>query len=64
MPIKLYSIIKCPFCKQAKKVKMPTDYCQFFYKCTFCKKMLKPKPKDCCVFCSYGSTKCPSKQHN
>ena len=23
---------------------------------------VQPKKNDCCVFCSYGSTTCPSKQ--
>ena len=33
---------------------MPTEACQFFYECTHCKKILRPKPGDCCVYCSYG----------
>lgn len=37
---------------------MPTDACQYFYQCTNCKEVLKPKPGDCCVFCSYGTVKC------
>jgi hypothetical protein len=41
---------------------MPTDACQFFYECTSCKAMLRPKAGDCCVFCSYGSVKCPPVQ--
>jgi hypothetical protein len=41
---------------------MPTNACQFFYECTNCKTLLRPKPGDCCVFCSYGSVKCPPKQ--
>jgi hypothetical protein len=41
---------------------MPTDACQFFYECEHCKAMLRPKPGDCCVFCSYGSVKCPPVQ--
>nr|WP_304572174.1 GDCCVxC domain-containing (seleno)protein [Salinisphaera sp. LB1] len=24
--------------------------------------MLKPKPGDCCVFCSFGTVPCPSRQ--
>jgi hypothetical protein len=24
--------------------------------------VLRPKPGDCCVFCSYGSVKCPPQQ--
>jgi hypothetical protein len=38
---------------------MPDDACQFFYECRNCKTLLRPKPGDCCVFCSYGSVKCP-----
>jgi hypothetical protein len=38
---------------------MPTDACQFYYECTNCKTLLRPKAGDCCVFCSYGSVSCP-----
>jgi hypothetical protein len=38
---------------------MPTNACQYFYECTDCRTLLKPKPGDCCVFCSYGSVPCP-----
>jgi len=38
---------------------MPTDSCQFFYECTNCGKILKPKVDDCCVYCSYGSVNVP-----
>ena len=38
---------------------MPTNACQFFYECTDCGSLLRPKPGDCCVFCSYGSIPCP-----
>ena len=41
---------------------MPTDACQWFYDCKGCGVVLKPKPGDCCVFCSYGSMPCPPKQ--
>jgi len=41
---------------------MPTDACQFFYDCTGCGAVLRPKPGDCCVFCSYGTVPCPSIQ--
>ena len=42
--------------------RMPTNACQFFYDCTGCGRRLKPKPGDCCVFCSYGSVCCPPMQ--
>jgi len=60
--INLKSVITCPECGFRKEETMPVDSCVFFYECIHCKKMLKPKEGDCCVFCSYGSVKCPSKQ--
>jgi hypothetical protein len=56
------SVITCPHCGFAKEEAMPIDACQFFYQCTNCKTVLKAKPGRCCVFCSYGSVKCPPKQ--
>ena len=38
---------------------MPTDYCQYFSECPHCKNNLKPKYGARCVYCSYGSVKCP-----
>ncbi len=62
--ILLESVITCPSCGHKKQETMPTDYCMFFYECENCKTLLKPKPGDCCVFCSYGSVKCPPIQEN
>jgi hypothetical protein len=41
---------------------MPTDACQFFYVCHGCGERLRPKPGDCCVFCSYADSQCPPMQ--
>lgn len=57
------SIITCPNCGFQKAEEMPVEACQFFYECENCKTVLKPEQGDCCVFCSYGSVKCPSKQN-
>jgi hypothetical protein len=48
----LHSEITCPRCGHRKVEPMPTDACQFFYECTGCSSLLRPKPGDCCVFCS------------
>ena len=56
------STITCPECAASKTETMPIDACQFFYDCASCGALLRPKPGDCCVFCSYGSMRCPSKQ--
>jgi hypothetical protein len=34
----------------------------FFYECPACHVTLKPKPGDCCVFCSYGDKRYPPVQ--
>ena len=60
--MKQTSIITCPQCGATKEEVMPTDACQFFYRCTNCDAILRPKGGDCCVFCSYGDTPCPPKQ--
>ena len=52
-------IITCPKCGHLAAEQMPTDACQFFYDCKGCGERLKPLPGDCCVFCSYGSVRCP-----
>ena len=62
MPEALDATITCPLYGHARIETMPTDACLFFYECTACHTRLKPKPGDCCVFCSYGSQKCPPKQ--
>jgi hypothetical protein len=38
---------------------MSTDACQFYYECRNYKNLLRPNSGDCCVFCSFGSVKCP-----
>lgn len=62
MGITTTSIITCPHCNFSKTEEMPVDSCQFFYQCDNCQTVLKPKEGDCCVYCSYGSEKCPSQQ--
>lgn len=56
------SVITCPHCGHEQLEVMPADACQFFYECPECKTVLRPKPGDCCVFCSYGSVPCPPVQ--
>lgn len=55
----LVSTLTCPVCGHQKTEIMPMDACQYFYECSGCKTLLKPKAGDCCVFCSYGDVPCP-----
>jgi uncharacterized membrane protein YdjX (TVP38/TMEM64 family) len=56
------STISCPSCGHRESVEMPVDACQYFYDCKGCGNRLRPKPGDCCVFCSYGTVPCPPVQ--
>lgn len=58
----LESIITCPACGHAETETMPTDACQILYECKSFGAEMRPKPGDCCVFCSYGSVPCPPVQ--
>jgi len=62
MEIQLFSIITCPECGHQKEEKMPENACRYFYECENCHAVLKAKPGDCCVYCSYGTVACPPVQ--
>jgi hypothetical protein len=55
----LESKLTCPQCGHGTLEEMPLDSCRFFHECAGCHTVLRPKAGDCCVFCSYGSEKCP-----
>ncbi len=59
VPATLQSVLTCPHCGLATTETMPTDACVYFHECTGCHTLLKPLVGDCCVYCSYGSVKCP-----
>jgi hypothetical protein len=60
--VTLTSELTCPHCGYKQIHTMPTDACIYFHPCPECNTMLRPKPGDCCVFCSYGSVPCPPVQ--
>jgi len=60
----LKSIITCPKCGHAATESMPVDACQYLYDCKGCGIVLKPKSGDCCVYCSYGTVRCPPVQQS
>ncbi|WP_227753876.1 MULTISPECIES: GDCCVxC domain-containing (seleno)protein [Ramlibacter] len=60
--IQTRSTLTCPACGHKSELEMPLDSCQFFHECEGCETLLRPLPGDCCVFCSYGTRKCPPLQ--
>lgn len=61
--VQLNSIITCPICFHSKEEIMDENSCLHFYECGKCHTLLKPMAGDCCVFCSYGTVKCPPMQN-
>jgi hypothetical protein len=57
--VQLESVLTCPRCRGQSSQTMPTNACIFFFDCPHCGWLLKPNAGDCCVFCSFGSVKCP-----
>ena len=55
----LHSTLTCPSCGGTSEESMPTDACLFFWDCPACGALIRPKPGDCCVFCSHGDVPCP-----
>jgi len=60
----LESTLTCPHCGARSTERMPTDACLFFWACPACGERIRPKAGDCCVFCSYGTVRCPPKQRD
>ncbi len=60
--IKTHYVIVCPDCGYQHAEQMPRNSCIWFYECQHCHALLKPKPGDCCVFCSYEAVPCPPEQ--
>ncbi|EKD62362.1 MAG: hypothetical protein ACD_52C00209G0020 [uncultured bacterium] len=50
--------LTCPHCGGTEEVEMPKTYCQIFYKCTTCSKLIETIDGFCCVFCSYADVRC------
>jgi len=61
-PLALTSRLTCPECGHVSVETMPTDACRFFHRCAGCGTLLRPRPGDCCVYCSYGDAPCSPMQ--
>jgi len=58
--MKMTAIITCPTCGTKTEGEIPEDACLIFWDCPACRTTLRPKPGDCCVFCSYADRRCPT----
>lgn len=53
------STITCPHRAAWRIETMPENACQVVSRCRGCGETLRPRPGECCVFCSYGTVPCP-----
>lgn len=60
--MELFSVLTCPECAHAERLAMPSNACVFFHECASCHALLRPSEGDCCIFCSFGSVRCPPMQ--
>lgn len=54
--------LTCPGCGGVSVESVPDNACVHFFECPHCGDMLRPKPGDCCVFCSYSDRRCPPRR--
>lgn len=58
----LVSAVTCPHCGRGYEAAMREDACQILLDCPSCRRQIRPRPGQCCVFCSWGSAPCPPVQ--
>jgi hypothetical protein len=58
----LAGTITCPARGHRVEESMPRDACVYFWPCPHCGAVARPRPGDCCVYCSYGTAPCPPKR--
>ena len=54
--------LTCPHCANQSVAAMPDNACLHFFECPACRRVMRPRQGDCCVFCSYGDRPCPPRQ--
>ena len=60
--IQLETTLKCPHCGVEQRATMPMSGKKMAQDCRYCYKPMAAKEGSHCVFCSYGSVKCPEVQ--
>jgi hypothetical protein len=60
--VKIETILSCPYCGKQQRVFMSLSGVKSSLYCFFCEQKIFSKDGVCCVFCSYGSAKCPVAQ--
>lgn len=62
MSLLLRSIVQCPHCGFKVTERMPQGKKVRHFQCPACAQVLTADEQQCCIFCRYGSVKCPAAQ--
>lgn len=60
--VMLDAVLRCPFCLGEELLRMPENFCEILRPCRFCRRIIRPRPGDCCVYCSFATVPCPPHQ--
>jgi hypothetical protein len=60
--LRTQSVITCVMCGHAEQFTMPRYAVRTLYRCGGCGTVYTTGRGECCIYCSYGSTPCPSAQ--
>jgi hypothetical protein len=60
--IELFSTLTCPNCGHHTEFQMPVHASKKFFECPHCKTSFSSKEDECCIFCTFGSVRCPATQ--
>lgn len=62
MHIELHSVVKCPECGAFQMEEMPEEALVLAWECPGCGRVIRAAEGACCIYCSWGSVRCPRAQ--
>lgn len=52
----------CPHCRAGSHERMPMDGTLHEFHCHWCERLVRHGPEEHCIYCAFGSRKCPQMQ--
>lgn len=56
------STLYCHYCQAGSHERMPLDHTLHEFRCLWCDRLVQHGPEEHCIYCAFGSRKCPQKQ--
>ena len=58
------STLHCPYCRAGSHERMPMDRTLHEFQCLWCNRLVQQGPEEHCIYCAFGSRKCPQMQRS